>query len=86
MTPHRTKERMMKELTNKLIQNMSPVEARLISQGDSTIAPWLISKVFDNLTNTQAEAVAVDAEALIASWNITTTSEARKALRSFLGL
>ena len=86
MTPHRTKERTMKELTNKLIQNMSPVEARLISQGDATIAPRVISKVFDNLTNTQAEAVAVDAEALIASWNITTTGEARKALRSFLGL
>jgi hypothetical protein len=86
MTPHRTKEQVMNSFLTKLLKNMSPVEARCISQGDRTIAPWLVSKVFDNLSDSQAEAVALDLEALVSTWGASTTDEARKSLRGALGL
>ena len=73
-------------LLRHLLKNISPVEVRCIAQGDSTIAPWLVSKVFGGLTDTQAEALAIDLETEIRTWNAGTTDEARESLRAVLGL
>jgi hypothetical protein len=80
MTPTERKKETMKSLIARLLQNMSPVEARRISQGDSTIAPWLISKVFDALAPNEAEALALDVESMIASWSLKTNEQAYQKL------
>lgn len=76
----------MKALQVQVLKNMSPVEALLISRGDSTIAPWLISRVVGSLTESQASSLAQDLELTIKSWGVNTVGETREHLLARTGL